>query len=159
VSDSKRALMVFDGDCGFCRSWIQRWRQSTGDRVDYQPFQRVAEQYPEVPRQHFAEAVHFRSAAGEWSRGAEAVFRAGALGPGGGPGLWLYRHVPPFRALSEAAYRFVARRRPLATRMTDALWGDHVVPPGERLTVWLLARVFGLIALAAFLSLWVQIVG
>src|SRR5262249_22764960 len=73
--------------------------------------------------------------------------------------LWVYRHVPPFRALADVAYRFVAIHRPFADRMTSLLWGDHVVPPGERFTTWLLARMFGIVALAVFASLEVQMVG
>ena len=29
-----RPLMIFDGDCEFCRAWIARWRQYTGTAVD-----------------------------------------------------------------------------------------------------------------------------
>ena len=44
-----RPLGIFDGDCGFCRAWIARWRAETGDRVDYAPSQEVAARFPEVP--------------------------------------------------------------------------------------------------------------
>jgi hypothetical protein len=32
-------VLVFDGDCGFCRFWAAPWRHRTGDRVAYEPFQ------------------------------------------------------------------------------------------------------------------------
>jgi hypothetical protein len=28
-----RPLFIFDGDCGFCRMWVEYWRRLTGDRV------------------------------------------------------------------------------------------------------------------------------
>ena len=31
-------LLVFDGDCGFCRYWVEYWRQLTGERVNYRPY-------------------------------------------------------------------------------------------------------------------------
>jgi predicted DCC family thiol-disulfide oxidoreductase YuxK len=31
--------MLFDGDCGFCRRWIGKWKELTGDRVRYAPYQ------------------------------------------------------------------------------------------------------------------------
>ena len=31
--------MIFDGNCRFCRVWIERWRAVTGDKVEYLPFQ------------------------------------------------------------------------------------------------------------------------
>src|SRR5678816_1969880 len=71
----------------------------------------------------------------------------------------LYRHVPPFAAASEAVYRLVARHRPFFTRLTDVLWGAHVVPPGDRVTTALFLRGFGIVALPAFLSLGSQITG
>src|SRR6058998_1154009 len=78
VRPPQKPLLVFDGDCNFCRRWIQRWRQSTGDRVDYLPFQspEIAEQFPELTREHFEQAVHLVEPNGEVFRGAEAAFRA-----------------------------------------------------------------------------------
>ena len=154
-----RPLMVFDGDCGFCRSWIARWRRITGDRVDYAPFQRVAADHPEIEPARFAEAVHLRAPDGTWTRGAAAVFGALAAAPRGGAWLDLYRHVPPFAALAEWAYRLVARHRDFSTKATRLVWGEHVVPPGEAVTVALFLRGFGLVALTAFLSLGVQVTG
>src|SRR5216684_2924785 len=117
--NAERPLMVWDGDCGFCRQWIARWQQITGDRVEYAPYQQVADRCPEIPREQFAQAVHLRAADGTWARGAEAVFAALALAPGSGAWAWLYDHVPPFAAASERAYRLVARHRPFFTRVTD----------------------------------------
>ena len=34
-----KPLLVYDGDCGFCKLWIRRWQRTTGARVDYLPFQ------------------------------------------------------------------------------------------------------------------------
>ena len=31
--------MLFDGDCGFCRFWMQRWRSKTRGQVDFAPAQ------------------------------------------------------------------------------------------------------------------------
>jgi hypothetical protein len=38
-----RPLLVFDGDCSFCWAWVEYWKDSTGNRVDYSPFQEVGE--------------------------------------------------------------------------------------------------------------------
>jgi predicted DCC family thiol-disulfide oxidoreductase YuxK len=154
-----RPLVVYDGDCGFCRRWVARWRHATGEAVAYAPFQSVAHHFPEVPRERFAEAVHFRDERGGWSSGAEAAFRALAVAPGGGLGLGLYRGVPGFAGVSEWVYRRIARHRVLAGRVSGALWGRQVAPAGERLTAWIFARAFGLVALAAFVSLWSQVIG
>jgi hypothetical protein len=55
----------------------------TGPAVDYLPAQdpRIAEQFPEIPRPQFAEAVQLIDPDGEVFSGAEAVFRTLAHNP------------------------------------------------------------------------------
>ena len=77
-----RPVMVFDGDCGFCRRWIARWQHATGDRIEYAAFQDDASRFPGVPREQFAQAVHLVEPDGRVTRGAEAVARTLALGAG-----------------------------------------------------------------------------
>jgi len=115
----KRPTLVFDGDCGFCRLWIERWRAATGDRVEYLPYQTEAARHPQVPPENFAEAIHLLEG-NRISRAAEAVFRSLSYAPGLG---WLPRAyaVPGVGPVSEAAYRFVAARRPLFSRATRLL--------------------------------------
>jgi predicted DCC family thiol-disulfide oxidoreductase YuxK len=176
MSEPERPLMLYDGNCDFCRLWIARWRRVTGDAVEYLPAQQVSSRFPEVPLSKFAEAVQLREPDGRWSSGAEAVYRAlsharGAPAPGApaeggswsGPasGAWiaLYRGLPPFAWASEFGYRVIARNRPFFTRVTRWVWGEHVTPPGQRLTAWIFLRLLGLISLSAFVSLWVQVMG
>ena len=46
-----KPLLIFDGDCHFCRRWIERWREITAGAVEYAPSQEVAERFPEIPRE------------------------------------------------------------------------------------------------------------
>jgi lipase maturation factor 1 len=155
----RKPLLLFDGTCGFCRSWLARWRHATGDRVEYAPSQEEAARFPEIPRAAFDEAVHLIEPDGHLSRGAEAVFRALAYAPRKGGWLWAYRRIPGFRALTEWAYRAVARHRPAFSRVTEWVWGAHVTPPGEEVTCWIYLRLLGIICGIAFASLWVQEAG
>ena len=72
--------MIFDGDCHFCRRWIERWRQQTGNAVEYEPSQKVASQFPEIPTGDFENAVILITTDGKIYRAAEAVFRSLACG-------------------------------------------------------------------------------
>jgi len=118
--------MVFDGDCNFCRRWISRWQRSTGNRVDYIPFQHpaVAERFPEIPREKFEGSVQFIERDGRVYSGAEAVFRSLAYAGFHGWPLWLYEKVPGFASLSELAYRYVANHRAAFSALTKLLWGS-----------------------------------
>ena len=119
-----RPLFVYDGDCGFCRRWVERWRQRTGDRVVYAPFQEVADRFPSIPRDAFRARVHLIDPDGRVSRGAEAVFRALSQAPRGGWLLSAYRRVPGFAALAEAVYEWVAGHRSFLTRL--ARWWREI---------------------------------
>jgi predicted DCC family thiol-disulfide oxidoreductase YuxK len=154
-------LLIWDGDCGFCRRSVEHLRIRLGDRVAYEPYQTAHTRFPEIPVEGFRAAVHLVEPDGRVSRGAEAVFRALSYGRGRAAGLPLavYRFVPGFAALAEWGYRLVASHRPLASRLLDRLVGDLVGPPRFRLTRFVFLRLLALTYLAAFLSLGVQVRG
>ena len=154
-----KPLMVFDGDCGFCRLWIARWKERTGDRVGYETSQAAGARYPEIPPEAFRRAVQLILPDGEVFEGAEAVARTLALTPRGGAYLWIYRSVPGAAAIAEVAYRLVASHRTAALRVTRLLWGRSVEKPTYRIAAALFVRLLGLSYLTAFVSLWVQIDG
>lgn len=74
-------LLVFDGDCGFCRTWVDYWKGLTSDRVCYAPFQEVGDRFPQVSREEFASAVKLVLPSGEVRSGAHAVFTTLASAP------------------------------------------------------------------------------
>src|SRR3989454_3167845 len=154
-----RPLLVYDGDCSFCRFWVDDWKGLTGDRVAYAPFQEVADQFPEIPLENFRKSVQLVVPGGEVLAGAEAVFRTLAYAPGRKWMLWLYERVPSVAPVSEACYRIVAAHRSLFWKPTRLLWGSRFVRPSYSLTRWLFLRWLGLIYLIAFLSLWPQLLG
>lgn len=154
-----KPLMIFDGDCGFCRRWIARWRELTNDGIDYAPYQEVAGRFPEIPLETFTRAVQLVEPGGRRSRGAEAVFRSLSYAPHRAWMLWCYQHVPLAALVTEWAYGLVASHRPSAERVTQLFWGDHLESPTYRISSWLFLRVLALTYLVAFLSLWVQING
>src|ERR1035437_9013453 len=69
-----KPLMIWDGDCHFCRHWIERWRVITDGAVDYATFQEVAARFPEIPREQFERSVVFIDRDGNVFTAAEAVF-------------------------------------------------------------------------------------
>lgn len=109
----ERPVMIYDGDCGFCRRWIARWQRRTGDRVEYVMSQTVSVgvRFPAIPRDLFDRTVVLVGDEGRFFTGAEAVVRSLACVPGRGGLLWLYQHLPGSAWLMEAAYRFVVRHR------------------------------------------------
>ena len=154
-----KPLMLFDGDCHFCRRWIERWREATAGAVDYEPFQEAGARFREVPTERCEGAVQFIETDGTVFSGAEAVFRSLSYGRGT---KWLaqsYERVPGCAAITEFAYGIVARNRMLASTGTRLLWGNDVRRPTYFATRNIFLRALGLIFLIAFVSLWTQVIG
>jgi predicted DCC family thiol-disulfide oxidoreductase YuxK len=105
-------VLIYDGDCGFCRYWLARVRRHVGERMEYIAFQdpQVPLRFPDLSIKRLKESVHFVASDGKVHHGARAVFEALALGGMKLP-IRAYRWIPGGALLSEAVYRFVARRR------------------------------------------------
>jgi predicted DCC family thiol-disulfide oxidoreductase YuxK len=154
-----KPLMVFDGDCHFCRRWIERWRELTAGAVEYAPFQEVASRFPEIPREAFERAVHFIDKDGTVYRAAEAVFRSLGTVRGGRGLVWCYEHLPGFTPIIETAYGLVARNRQFASFFTRLFWGNDVRRPTYFESRRWFVRSLGAVYLIAFVSLWLQVDG
>ncbi len=156
-----RALMIYDGDCRFCRQWITRWQGQIGQSVDFQPFQdpTITDAFPELSRAALEQAVHLVEPDGTVRTGAAAVFHALHHGRRRSFGWFLYRRVPGLAAVCETAYRFVARHRPRFSFVSRLLWGTHAEAPRYQLTRAVFLRGLGLIYLMAILSFWTQLPG
>jgi predicted DCC family thiol-disulfide oxidoreductase YuxK len=151
-----RPLLVFDGDCRFCRAWVEYWKGMTGDRVGYAPFQELGERFPQVSSEEFAAAVKLILPEGEVRTGAYAVVTALAAIPNKRWMLWLYDRVPGIAPLCDGAYHIIANHRSVAYWVTSLLWGIPFRSETYHLTSWLFLRLLGAIYLMAFASFGVQ---
>jgi predicted DCC family thiol-disulfide oxidoreductase YuxK len=106
-------LVIFDGDCSFCRLWVERWRRRLGERVGWAPYQDAGRRFPNLPLERFRRAVQLIEPDGNVYEGAEAVFRTLAKQPGRGHLLAIYQHLPGAALLFDAGYRWVAGHRNL----------------------------------------------
>ena len=151
----ERSFLIFDGECSFCRVWVEYWKQLT-DGVRYVPYQEIGDRFPEIPRQDFAAGVQFVLPNGEVSSGAHAVFQLLALVPGRSSLLWLYERLPGFARVTDAIYDQIARHRTFAHEVTKYFWGVPLEPQTFGLAGWIFLRLLGLIYLIAFLSFGMQ---
>jgi hypothetical protein len=145
-------LLIYDGRCGFCRIWIDYWKRLTGEHVDFAPSQEVGDRFPQIPPKAFAEAVQLVRPDGSVASGARAVFET--LGR-----ERIYESSRLVAASSEAAYRFIARRRSFFYWLTRLTFGKRIEPARFALTQWLFLRLLAAIYTVAFASLAVQVTG
>ena len=79
-----KPTLLYDGECGFCSLWIERWRATTGDRVDYVTWQEAAPRFPEI-----SESRICRSCAVGWLGRRTFVGSAGRFrSPRDNVGIW-----------------------------------------------------------------------
>ena len=140
----ERPLLLFDGDCGFCRFWVARWRAATRGQVDFAPAQQEAARFPQIAKESWKRSVQLVTPKGEVYGGAEAVFRTLAYAPERRWMLGFYRRVPGAQFVSEAAYRLVERHRGFFSWLTRLGWGRDPEPPSYVLSRWFFLRLLGL---------------
>ncbi len=140
-------VLFYDGNCGFCRMWVEYWKKLTGPKVAFRA-------YPgKIP------SVQLELPGGEKLSAAHAVFRLLAEVPGRGWYLWMYRFVPGFQVMSEFVYRLIASCRHCAFHFTTFLWGKKIEPSSFGFVRSIFFRLLGLIYATAFISFWVQAKG
>ncbi len=155
-------LLVYDGDCGFCRYCVEYARAVTdveaSGSVRYEPYQAVAANYPDVTIDEFQRSIQLMTATARY-QGAEAAFRVLARAPRLRGWLWCYRFIPLFAAIAEVLYRFTARHRTAVYRLARPLFGSELRPLDYQRTSSLIVRGIGFAALCAFTSWWWQAAG
>jgi len=154
-----RPLLLFDGDCGFCRFWVARWRAAVRDQVDFAPAQQETFRFPQITEQAWTRSVQLVMPEGTVYGGAEAVIRTLAYLPGRRWMLAVYRYLPGARPVSEAAYRLVADHREFFFKLTRLALGSDPEPSSYVLSRWVFLRLLGLVYVIAFLSLQGQLLG
>jgi lipase maturation factor 1 len=155
----KKPVLIYDGDCGFCRLWIDRWSYLTKGKVEYLSSQEVGGNYPQISPELFESSVYFVDSEGGFYSGAYAVFKALDYAPVGNWLLTAYERIPVVAPLSEWGYRQVAENRKLFSTLTLWIWGKSLEAPTWFLTRRIFIFLLGLVYLSAFLSLWIQIEG
>ena len=131
MSDAK-PILIYDGECSFCRRSALRFRQMIDGRVDTLPSQELDLAALGVDPEWVKRSVVFVAPGEEHTEGSEAIFRALLHAPrrriraGARAGL-----LPGVLGISQAGYRWVARNRKVASRIERALFKPPLDPPAK----------------------------
>lgn len=118
-SNGNIPTMLYDGDCGFCKQWIERWRKVTKDTVRYVPYQEAVSDYPQLTREDCERAVQLILPDGRAYSGVHAAFHAFAIASRYRWLLWFYEYVPAFDWVAEAIYQWIARHRASLSKISQ----------------------------------------
>ena len=146
-----KPLMVFDGNCGFCKYWVIRWKKISGLGVDYKSYQEVAPQFEDIPEYHFKQAVRYIDTEGKVFNGPDAAYityfnknKFKFLHQ------W-YINKSWFTKFSDYAYQFVADNRNTMSKITIRLFGKNPANPKPYWKYYLIALIVIFISLIILL--------
>ena len=155
-----KPLMLFDGDCHFCRRWIERWREMTAAQSITRRPGSWARSFPKFAPEECERAVQFIETDGTRVERRGGCFPLVRLQPRREVArARAYDRVPRFAPITEARLRVRRRNRQLASAGTRLLWGNDVRRPTYFIARQVFLRALGLIYLIAFISLWTQVDG
>lgn len=113
-------IMIYDGDCGFCKHWVEKWERITGEHVRYKPYQQALAYYYQLTQKQCQESVQFVMPDGVIFSGAKAVFKAFDYTGRYRWLLWCYERLPFFGWGAELFYRLVAGHRSFLSKFYHA---------------------------------------
>lgn len=125
--------MIWDGQCGFCKYWVIRWQQMTGDAVIYKPYQDALKEIPDIPVWACREAARLVDTEGRIFNGPEAAYKALEYTDRWNGLYKKYKTSDLFRYLSDHAYVWIAKHRNFLFKLTRILWGKD---PGRPAGYW-----------------------
>lgn len=121
----EKPILAWDGDCGFCRYWVLRWKSFTDNNVDYHPYIQVAHLFPDIDIKYFRQAVRFIDVDGKIYTGPAAAFQSFQYGKKWRWIMPLYKNFKLVEYISDNTYAFISKRRPFMYKVTVALWGRN----------------------------------
>src|SRR5947199_9338499 len=124
-----KPLMIWDGNCHFCRRWIERWREITRDEVDYEISQKVGDRFLEIPREQFERSVIYVETDGAVFSGAKAVFRSLRCRSSKTWLAWSYYHVRAFASVSVSFSTVISLKLRVASVSKLILWCSNIHSP------------------------------
>jgi predicted DCC family thiol-disulfide oxidoreductase YuxK len=111
-----KPILLYDGDCGFCLHWVNRWRKITEGKIRFAPYQEELQYYPQISEKDCQEAVQLVLPDGAVFSGAHAVFKALSIARKYRWLHWFYDYMPFWGRISEFLYQWVAHHRFLLSR-------------------------------------------
>ncbi|MDN3725462.1 DCC1-like thiol-disulfide oxidoreductase family protein [Aequorivita sp. SDUM287046] len=136
----EKPMMVWDGECGFCKYWITHWKSKTADRLDYRTYQEVAGNFPDIPLKEFKKASRLIELDGTVYSGPDSAYKS-----------FTYFKTEDFRWhrwyskdnwftwLSDRGYNFIAKHRSFMFPLSKIFFGKN---PEAMKPYWFLELLF-----------------
>ncbi|HLR76640.1 MAG TPA: DCC1-like thiol-disulfide oxidoreductase family protein [Balneolaceae bacterium] len=139
-------LLVWDGKCGFCAYWTTRWQRKTPKEIRFEPFQKTAEKFKDIPLHAFQTSSKLIEPDGSVFNGPDSAYRS--LWHAGNK-FWhrLYTSNRFFEKLSDSGYNHIAKNRDFYYKLTVFCFGKNPASPKHYWLLYLLTLIILLIIL------------
>lgn len=137
---ANKPMLVWDGECGFCKYWILYLKNKTGNNLDFETFQKVSENFSDIPLKEFKKASRLIEMDGFVFSGPDSLYRSLEYFEKPQPHWhrW-YKNYKWFRFGSDHAYNFIAKHRSLMFSITKVFFGKN---PQALKPYWFLLLLF-----------------
>ena len=122
---TEKPILVWDGECGFCKYWVTRWKSLTQDKIDYKTYQEVASQFKDIPVKEFKKASRLIETDGSMFSGPDSAYRSYTYSKKSLPWHRWYHTYTWFTKLSDHGYNYIAKHRPFFFKLTKLLFGNN----------------------------------
>lgn len=145
-----KPVLIWDGNCGFCKYWVTRWKRMTGDSLNYRTFQEASQDFPDIPLKEFKKASRIIEFDGSVYSGPDSAYRSYDYGDKSYPWHSWYSTYPVFTWLSDHGYNWIAKHRSFMFKVTHAFFGKN---PLSLKPYWLLYLILIVAAVYLFIIL------
>lgn len=113
----EKPLCIWDGECGFCKIWIDKWKKQTTPRVKFMPYQEAIKFIQEIPENEFRKEMKLITPEGAVYGGAHAVFQILSYTQNKKWMLWIYENIPLADKFFDFIYSIIANNRAFFYRL------------------------------------------
>jgi len=107
-----RPMLVFDGECKFCRRLASKWNKKIGEKINFVPYNELSDKYGNTSTEEFTKEIKLIYPEGTVYGGAAAAFKVIEHSKSPLRALsWLYDHTRVFDPIWEWVYELVAKYR------------------------------------------------
>lgn len=121
----EKPILVWDGACGFCNYWVTRWEQISEGKINFQTYQKIAEQFRDIPLKEFKKASRLITTEGRVYSGPDSAYMSYYISNPKSPWHRWYVHHKWFQKLSDSGYNFIAKHRSFFFKLTKAMLGSN----------------------------------
>lgn len=143
---SSKPILVWDGDCTFCKFWKTRWELKTKQKIKYATYQEVSNCFKDIPLKEFKKSSKLIETNGNVYNGPDSAYRSLFVA---GNKKWhqLYHYSSLFQKISDHAYNHIAKNRSFYYKVTILCFGKN---PKSIKAYWLV-YVFAFIVIITFI--------